>query len=138
MAVSNQYDLEAMVNMPTVLALFAGALTSVGVQRYKAQVAIELDETKTAAEREIARIAKQTLSAMLAAQGVQLTDRPLPVDPIGAKSGLIRLATLVLSSQYWTWSFDDLKTGLAGGTAGATVAAALDSYIGAMVAAPGA
>ena len=146
--ITDSLQLETFTSSPTFRRQVAGALTVVGVERWKAATAVvmqidvlEMAGTATAEHliaRQIARTERTFLENALAVQGVNLggftAPQAMPGMPDPAKEGITRLINMLLALPTWEWTVADWLADQPG--AAAEIAARMNEMLGALTAAP--
>jgi hypothetical protein len=146
--ITDALQLETFVTSPTFRRQVAGALTVVGVERWKAATAVvmqidvlEMAGTATAEHliaRQIARTERTFLENALAVQGVNLggftAPQAMPGMPDPAKEGITRLINMLLAMPSWTWTVNDWMENQADATA--EIAARMNDLLASLTAAP--
>jgi hypothetical protein len=149
--ISDALQQELFVNSPTFRRQVAGALTTVGIERWKLAVGTILTinaaeaagATLTAEQlvgRQLAMTERQFLENALAVQGVNLGAAQPAVGltlngaPDPAREGITRLVNMLLASAGWTWTVSDWIAGQA--TASAEIGTQLNALLAGLVAAP--
>jgi hypothetical protein len=145
---SDSLQIETFVASPTFRRQVAGALTVVGVERWKAATAIlmQIDVLEMAGQataehliaRQIARTERTFLENALAVQGVNLggftAPQAMPGMPDPAKEGITRLINMLLALPAWTWTVADWLDDQAG--AAAEIATRMNEMLAALTAMP--
>lgn len=145
---SDSLQIETFVTSPTFRRQVAGALTVVGVERWKAATAVilQIDALEAAGQataehliaRQIARTERTFLENALAVQGVNLggftAPQAMPGMPDPAKEGITRLIHMLLVHPSWTWTVADWLDDQPGAVA--EIAARMNDLLASLTAAP--
>ena len=146
--ITDALQLETFVTSPTFRRQVAGALTVVGVERWKAATAaiLQIDALEAAGQataehliaRQIARTERTFLENALAVQGVNLggftAPQAMPGMPDPAKEGITRLINMLLAMPSWTWTVADWLDDQPG--AAAEIAVRMNEMLASLTAAP--
>jgi hypothetical protein len=146
--ITDGLQIETFVSSPTFRRQVAGALTNVGIERWKGAVGVIMTvnastEPLTAEQmiaRQLATTERQFLENALAVQGVNLgvQQNTQGLQLVGAsdpaKEGITRLVNMLLASPGWTWTVSDWIDGQA--TAITEISTRLNELLASLSAAP--
>lgn len=146
--ITDSLQLETFAASPTFRRQVAGALTSVGIERWKVATAtvMTVDALEAGGQataeyliaRQIARTERTFLENALAVQGVNLggftAPQAMPGMPDPAKEGITRLINMLLALPAWTWTVADWLADQSG--AAAEIATRMNEMLAALTAMP--